>query len=271
LPTVTALLALIWIPFSIWYVTARRISPPRWLASGGQDVLATAKVSVTRPKTRREAMERLLLGGTTAVRIGLLWFVVLGLLLGLQWLFFRIGEPPDPDVRARVMYASLCICPIVTTIVSFAAIRRSRTPWLLATSSRTEFFGCIDGILMRLNYVMALVHAFWLIALWFAVSWQPGPFLEQLDAKQLNWMLLWVPGFFATNAQLARLWKWPIAAFAAAALFVLWRLSATGTRGHLLSAMLLIAAIVATYALRVLARRRWRDGDFPRVPAAAAS
>lgn len=270
-PLVSALLALIWLPFAIWYLRARRISRPRWLASGGQDVLATATVSVARPKSRREAIERLLLGGTTAVQIGLLWFVVLGLLLGLQWLFFRAGEPPDPEVVVRVMHASLCICPIVATIVSFAAIRRSRAPWLLATSSRVEFFACIDRILMRLNYLMALVHAFWFIALWFAFSWQPGPFLEQLDAKQLNWMLLWVPGFFATNAQLARLWKWPVAAFAAGTLVILWRLSGTGTRGYLLSVLLLIAAIVATFALRVLARRRWRDGDFPRAATSSAS
>jgi hypothetical protein len=264
LPMVSALLALIWIPFSIWYLKARRISPPRWLASGGQDVLATAMVSWARPKSRREALERQLLGGTTVVWLALQWFVVLGLLLGLQWLLDRVGEPRDPKLVARVMYVSLCICPIVTTIVCFAAIRRSRALWLLATSSRVEFFASIDSILMRLNYLMALVHLSWLVALWFAFSWRHGPLLEQLDATQLNWLLLWVPEFFATNAQLARLPKWSSAIFAAGAMVVLWRLSATGERGNLLAVMLLVAAITATFVLRVLARHRWRDGDFPR-------
>jgi hypothetical protein len=80
-----------------------------------------------------------------------------------------------------------------------------------------------------------------------------------------------VPGLFATNAQLARLPKWPVAILAAGALVVVWRFSETGARAYLLAVMLLIAAIVATFALRVLARRRWRDGDFPRGIAAATS
>ncbi len=270
-PRNLALLALIWIPFAIWYLKARRISPPRWLASGGQDVLATATVSAARPRSRQEAFERLLLGGTTIRQLGLLWFLVLGFLLGLQWLFVRVGDPRDPALVARVMYFSLCICPLVTTIVSFAAIRRSRAPWLLATSSRVEFFAGIDRILMRMNAVMVLVHAFWLVAVWLVYSRQPGPLLGQLDAAQLNWLLLWVPGFFATNAQLARLPKWPITLLATGALIFLWRLSAAGTRGYLFATLLLIAAVIATFALRVLARRRWRDGDFPRAATSAAS
>lgn len=264
-------LALIWIPFGVWFLKVRRISAPHWLAGDGQDVLATTLISTTGPKSQREALERLLLGGTTVVRFGLQWLLVLALLLGMQWMLARVGDPSDPALVHRVMIASLCIVPIVTTVVSFAAIRRSRALWLLVTSSRVEFFACIDRILMRLNGVMVLVHALWLAVLWFAFSWPPGPFLEQLHSAQLNWMLLWVPGFFVVSAQLARLPKWPVAIVVLAALYFLWPLSAAGSLGYLATMLLLIVAIIATFALRVLARRRWREGDFPRVVTSAAS
>ncbi len=82
---------LIWVFFAIWYLRARRIHPPGWLVGGGHDVLATALVSTVAPQSRNEALQRQLLGGTTVIRLGAQWFVILGFLLGLQWLLAKSG------------------------------------------------------------------------------------------------------------------------------------------------------------------------------------
>ncbi|MEO8314931.1 MAG: hypothetical protein ABI645_09070 [Pseudomonadota bacterium] len=273
-PGALMLLALIWIPFTIWYLRARRISPPAWLGGDGQDVLATNMVSWARPRSRRVALERQLLGGITIVRFGLQWFVVLGLLLGLQWLLLRVGEPSEPAVVARVMYASLCICPVVTTVVSFAAIRRSRALWLLTASTRGEFFACVELILRRLHVVMMLVFASWLAVLWFSEYWQPGPGMDRI---WLLWGLSWL-GLFAIYAQFAGWPKWPVAIVAAGATFSVWGFFDAPASNHwsqaaegLTATSLIVTAGVASIALRWHAHRRWRKGDFPRAVTSTAS
>ncbi len=272
-------LALIWIPFGVWYLNARRISAPGWLARSGQDVLATTLIIANRPESQREALERLLLGGTTVMRFGLQWFLVLALLLGMQWLLASVGDPSDPALVIRVMLASLCIVPIVTTIVSFAAIRRSRAIWLLATSSRGEFFSRIERILIRLNLVMALVCASWLVVLWLAQPKQPDSTLHLLSAGHFQLLALWVAGLFAIYTQLAGLPKWPIATLAATVLvYVLWvvnepadQVGMTDTAQVLAAVVLMIALTIATVALRWLAQRRWSNGDLPRAVTSPAS
>lgn len=272
-------LALIWIPFGVWFLNARRISPPGWFARSGQDVLATTLVTTEKPKSQQEAVERLLLGGTTVVRFGLQWFLLLALLLGLQWAVALLGETHDPALVIRVMLASLCIVPIVTTVVSFAAIRRSRAIWLLATSSRGEFFSRVERILIRLNLAMVLVCASWLVVLWLAQPSQPDASPYQVSEAYLQLLALWLAGLFAINTQLASLPKWPIATLAATVLFYAWwvvnetpgRVGLTDAAQVMVAFVLMIVLTIATLALRWLAQRRWCMGDLPRAVTSSAS
>jgi hypothetical protein len=272
-----AVAGLIWILFAAWYLRARRISRPGWLSGGGDDVLATALVSAAGPKSRNEALQRQLLGGTTILRFGAQWLVILGLLLGLQWLLATFAQT-ESTASAQVMYASLCICPVVTTMVSFAAIRRSRTLWLLTGSTRGEFFNGVERILVRLNLVMVLVFACGLAALWFAQSWRTGTISDQVALANVHLMSLWIVGLFAIYGQLARWPKWLVAVLAAATLVFVWWLTAWGLRSHpgkplevLWGTGLIMTVPVAWIALRWQAQRRWREGDFPRAITSAAS
>jgi hypothetical protein len=273
-----ALLVLIWLPFSIWYLRARRISPPRWLVGSGQEVLATSLVSSARPRSRRQALERQLLGGTTVIHLSLVWFVVIGLLLAMQWVIVSLSEPDDSIVVGRVMNASLCLCPIVTTIVSFAAIRRSRALWLLTSSTRAEFFHCVERILVRLNLAMALVFAIWLAALWFMQSWRSGPAEDQLGLAFVQVIILWLAGLFAIYAQLAGWPRWLVATIVAGMLMCLWWITTLPVTTFsqqpatpLAATLLLMVVPVVGTALRWQALRRWREGDFPRVVTSMAS
>jgi hypothetical protein len=276
-PVLLAWLALIWTLFAAWYLRARRVSRPGWLSGGGDDVLATSLTSAAGPRSRNEALQRQLLGGTTILRFGAQWFVVLGLLLGLQWLLARLAQT-DPTASAQVMYASLCLCPVVTTMVSFAAIRRSRTLWLLTGSTRGEFYSCVERILVRLNVVMALVFACGLAVLWFTQSWRTDPLIDQVGLANVHLLCLWITGLFAIYAQLARWPKWLVAVLAAATLVIVWWLTAVALRTHtekplevLLGIGLVITVPIAWIALRWQAQRRWREGDFPRAITSAAS
>jgi hypothetical protein len=272
-----AMFALIWMLFAAWYLRARRVSRPGWLSGGGDDVLATALVSAAGPKSRSEALQRQLLGGTTILRFGAQWLVILGLLLALQWLFASLAQT-DPTTSAQVMYASLCICPVVTTMVSFAAIRRSRTLWLLTGSTRGEFYNCVERILVRLNLAMVLVFACGLAALWFAQSWRTGPIIDQVALANVHLMSLWIVGLFAIYAQLARWPKWLVAVLAASTLVIVWWLTVLALRSHtvkslevLLGTGLIMTVPVAWIALRWHAQRCWREGDLPRAVTSAAS
>lgn len=270
------LLAMIWIPFAMWYLRERRISFPGWLSNGGQDVLATSLVSQTPPKSRSEALQRQLLGGTTVGRFGAQWFVILGLLLGLEWLLARLANN-DPALMARVMYASICFGPVVTTVVSFAAIRRSRSLWLVTSSTRAELFKCVSGILGRLSAVMALVFAIWLTVLWYTLAWRPGTETNLFGVTPFHFsMLLWL-GWFAITAQLAGWSRWTSAIIAVGALVTTAWLSsmAVPNAGNgalaLALALLLICIWSVTFALRRQAQRHWREGDFPRAVISTAS
>ncbi len=272
-------LALIWIPFSVWYLNVRRISAPGWLARDDQDVLATTLISATRPKSRQEALERLLLGGTTVVRFGIQWFLVLALLLGMQWALSRVGDPSEPVLVIRVMLASLCIVPIVTTVVGFAVIRRSRAIWLLSDSSRDESFRRIDRTLIRLNLVMALVCGCWLVVLWLAQQNQPDPSQFLMTEAYFQLLALWVAGLFAISTQLAGWPKWPVAVLAATVLFYAWwvtnepadRVGLNDATQVMAAVGLVIGLTMATVALRWLAQRRWCNGDLPRSFTSVAS
>lgn len=269
-------LAAIWIPFSIWYLKARRISPPRWLSSGNHDVLATVTAGFTRPRSRREAQERLLLGGATVTRFGLQWFALLGMLLALlyavQWSLVRMGQYVDPVPMAWAMYASLAIYPVVTTIVSFAALRRSRALWLLSASTRAEFLDCVELILRRMHIAVALAFAVWLAVLWLLIPVHVQDASDKLPVVIFQVQQLMALGWFTVYAQLARLPKWTIATAAAGLLMLIWWLTAlAGTRGILVGVLLSIGMLVASILFRTLARFRWLYGDIPRLPTSAAS
>jgi hypothetical protein len=263
------MLGVIWIPFSIWYLRARRINRPSMLVAGGQDVLATATVSVCPPRSRDEAVRRQLLGGSSVVRLSVQWFAAAGLLLGIQWVLARVGEPSDQQLVTQAMYASLLLCPVVTTLVSSAAIRRSRVLWLVTGSSRAELFAIVERVLFRVTRGLALTFAVWFAVLW--ITQLPKP----PAGTVLAFATLVLMGQFATYAQLAWLPRWPTAIFAGVGLMLIWRLATVWFApevqrpGAAIVALLMIVGI-ATAALRGLAQRRWRDGDFPRSANVAA-
>ncbi len=64
--------------FAIWFLLARRVRPPGWLLPGGQSVLAAVALAESSNGVfgGSEALERLLMGGSSVSRLLIQWLLV---------------------------------------------------------------------------------------------------------------------------------------------------------------------------------------------------
>lgn len=264
-PWAIALPLLLWALFGAWYLRARRINPPGWLLPGGQSVFgAVAMTDAARTNLpRRAALERLLLGGTSVMRLLLQWSLVAGVLLLVLNL---IGRTSEGDARsvAHVSFAALILCPVVVAALAASLVRRARALWLPSGFSRGELFGYIESTLLKLMLGMALVFSVFLLLLWYSQPWHPATTLPLMLSGLFIATLLIAgfvgarPGFWQGLVLIAVLTPIWLRAFIAP----LFNLTPVGTWWAL------AAGLVAIVALRELARRRWLKEDLPRPSAA---
>lgn len=261
----------VWLAFGIWYLRTRFIRPPGWLLPGGQSVFAAvALADATGSRlSQRAALERMLLGGTSAARLLAQWLLIGGLLLVLLLLMGRSSAEYARSV-AHMTFAALLLCPVIVAALSKALVRQSRALWLPSGFSRSELFAYVETALLKLSLGMALVFTTFLLVLWFTQPWRPATSLPLLLAA------LFVSTLLFAYPLLMRPDRWTHGRVAVLVLVVV--LILTRSFVNPLLGMTPVGTwwspaigLVAIVALRELARRRWQVDDLPRVATSPAS
>jgi hypothetical protein len=294
-PWSIALPLLLWAAFGTWYLRTRRIRPPGWLLPGSQSVIAAVAMAETVGSglSRRVALERLLLGGSSVLRLLAQWLLVGGMLLAILLLLARQGEQESRSV-AHMSFAALILCPVIVAALAAGVIDRARGLWLPSGLSRTELLAHTETVLLKLTVGLWLLFAGFLALLWYTQPWRPG--LTLVDAM----LVLLLPSLLLATHALTRphgfdyYWSWPIVLLLC--LFNCWQLLITwnpqdwfdaGATSYMLSSIVTLSdpligvephpwvwsalAGVATIGFHLMARHRWLAEDLPRVPAQAAS
>jgi hypothetical protein len=259
--------ATLWLVFGGWYLWARRIHPPGWLLPGGQSFFASVATvdAATAGIQRPAALQRLLLGGSTLVRILSQWLLVVGMLLVVLLLLGRSSE--EALIAAHLAFIALIVCPVIVVAQSAAIVRRARVLWLPSGFSRPQLFAFTERLLLKLSAGMAVLFCGLLLALWFTQPWHPV-----VPLAQVLGVVLVPPLMLVSYAMLQVIgpaaWRWPALAMVLVLMQrAVWR-PLTFTDPGLRDGMhgwIWLAAVVATgVALRMLARLRWWAGDLPR-------
>jgi hypothetical protein len=256
-----AALAAIWIAFGIWYVTARRISPPGWLKAGGQTIFVPEMVAVPSALQLRRGFDGLLLGGSTVPRIALQWLLVVFLLLFVQVLVAHYADS-DPVHVVAMLFSTLSISAIVAGALGFAIAQRSRSLWLLAGLDRAALFRRCEGLLLRACLGTGLAFGLLFALLWSTLARHP-PWRWQYVLASLV-----LPGLAAAWLGLSQAKRnvW-LDVLVSAALVGAWYSSAVRplfeAAGRESWGLLAVEAL-GVIVLRELARRRWAAIDWPR-------
>ena len=136
-----ALPCALWMLFAIWYLRARRIRPPGWLLPGGQSVFAAVAMAenTNAGLSRRAALERLLLGGTSVLRLLVQWLLVGGVLLVVLMLSGALGRAGRPKRGARGLRGADPVSGHRGRAVGGSRAPRAAL-WLPSGFSRAELF-----------------------------------------------------------------------------------------------------------------------------------
>jgi hypothetical protein len=266
-----ALPCALWAMFGFWYLRARRIAPPGWLLPGGPSLLGAVAMTDAADAgySRRAALGRLLLGGTSVLRLLTQWLLVGGALLMVLLLIARIDAEAARSV-AHLAFAALVLCPIIVATLSRAVVRRARALWLPSGLSRIELFQFVETVLLKLALGMALVFGAFLLLLWNTQAWRPATSLVLMcSGLVVSTLLFTVPVIWRLET---RKW-WEVAAW----VVTMVPLVENSFAGPLLGMTPVgtwwspAIGLVAIVALRELARRRWLAEDLPRAATSPAS
>lgn len=271
LPPRAGILVLVtqWGLFGWWFLSVRRIGRSAWLSRGGAEALLVTGADtsgIAAGATREAALERLLLDGNSALRFSGKWLVALALMLGIELTLAGVVFDSTPRLLAGALYGSLLILLVGITTVGESAASRLRSLWLPSALSRAQLFALAERSLWKVAALFMVMGAVFLAAVWFALSWRPAAGLDYGLWTLLGGMLL--PAYGALWGRTA--WKWPvIAATLAVAIHTYWAVFVSGAPAR--SGWWLAVLLVATVALRWLARRRWLAADMPRAATSQAS
>jgi hypothetical protein len=261
----------LWALFGIWYLRARRIRPPGWLLPGSQSVLATVVVTdtATAGLGQRAALERLLLGGASVLRLLAQWLLVFGALLILLALMAWQNEDHARSV-AHFAFAALLLGPAVVAVQALAIVRQARVLWLPSGYSRAQLLAFTERTLLKFALGMALLFAGFLLLLWFTQPWRPAVTLPHALA------VIVMPGLLLALYALSRpggpAFYWPVVV--AILWGIMWRpltsvepmawadadINWAGAVGW----QWIAAATAAILLPHLLARQRWKSRDLPR-------
>jgi len=144
-----------WTIFGVWYLRTRSIHPPGWAVGGKGSVAATGLGIAEAPVTREAAMTRWLLGSSTPLRIGLLWLLGAGLLIGVQLVLAHEYASPPRGVNAMI-FGTLSLSAVVIGAISYAIAGRSRGLWLTAGRSRLQLHAWCERLMVRVLLAIVL-------------------------------------------------------------------------------------------------------------------
>jgi hypothetical protein len=260
-PTGLVVAVVVWVVFSIWFLTSRRIGIAAWrvrqetFTAGAEGAVATA--------TPIEAMQRWLLNSGTPLSLGLQWGLAMLILLGVQLVLPRLigGNSPATWVTA-MLFSTLSLAAAVVGAVSWTIAKRSRWLWLLAGKSRLELFRHCERLMLKSLLAVLLPMGALSLALWFILdmrpSLPPGYLLLAMAGPAL------AAGWFGLMQVHRRI---PLDGLAGLLLVLGWlygliRPMFRGETEPQWGIMLAVLALVVS--LRVVAFTRWREADWPR-------
>jgi hypothetical protein len=260
-PAGWAALAAVWVVFGVWYLQARRISPPGWLKAGGQVISLARAGRAPRAVTPGRGLDGLLLGGSTVIELALQWFAVVFVLLLVQALIAHYADS-DPLPVVALLFSTLSLSAVVAGALGFAIAKRSRALWLPAGLDRAALYRRCEGLLLRACAGLALAFGLLFVLLWATLAPHP-PWRWQYVLTSLA-----LTGLAAAWLGLAQVRRH--AALDSGVSLVLLAAWLVGTVGPLFAPTahdawgVLAAEALGVVLLRELSRRRWAAVDWPR-------
>jgi hypothetical protein len=257
----------VWVVFSIWFLTSRRIGTTEWrvrqesVTAGSEGAVAT-----TTPVT---AMQRWLLSSGTPVTLGVQWSLAMLVLMGVQLGVPHLIGADGPAVWVTaMMFGTLSLAAAVIGATSWTIARRSRWLWLPAGKTRLELFKHCERLMVKSLLAIVLPMGVLSLVLWFFLDARPS-----LPPGYLS-LAMTVPALAAGWLGLMQVHRRISLDGLAALLLVFGWL--TGLISPLFRGEseprwgVVLAELALVVLLREVAYRRWRKADWPRTQSSMA-
>jgi hypothetical protein len=258
----------LWVVFSIWFLTSRRIGTTAWRVH--QETVTAGSDSAIATATPAEAMQRWLLSSGTPLTLGLQWGLAMLVLLGAQLVVPRLigGDSPRDWVTA-MLFGTLSLVTAVMGAVSWTIAKRSRWLWLPAGKTRLELFRHCERLMLKSFLAVSLPMIALSLALWFVLdlrpSLPPGYLALAMSGPAL------AAGWFGLM-QVHRRFSLDGLAGLLLALGWLYGLIRPMFRGETKPEWGIVLAVLALVVLlREIAYARWRTADWPRTQSSMSS
>jgi hypothetical protein len=258
----------VWVVFSVWFLTSRRIGTTAWRMR--QETVTAGSESAVAAATPVEAMQRWLLSSGTPLTLGLQWGLAMLVLLGVQLVVPRlIGGDSPRDWMTAMLFGTLSLAAAVIGAVSWTIAKRSRWLWLPAGKTRLELFRHCERLMLKAILAVVLPMGALSLVLWLVLDLRPSLPPAYLALAMLGPAL--AAGWFGLM-QVHR------------------RISLDGLAGFLLIAgwfaglirplfrgetepewRLVLAVLALVVVLREVAYARWRGADWPRTQSSMSS
>ena len=258
----------VWVVFSVWFLTSRRIGTTAWRVR--QETVTAGTESAVAAVTPVEAMQRWLLSSGTPLTLGLQWGLAMLVLLGVQLIVPRlIGGDSPRDWMTAMLFGTLSLAAAVIGAVSWTIAKRSRWLWLPAGKTRLELFRHCERLMLKTILAVVLPMGALSLVLWLVLDLRPSLPPAYLALAMLGPAL--AAGWFGLM-QVHR------------------RISLDGLAGFLLIAgwfaglirplfrgetepewRVVLAVLALVVVLREVAYARWRGADWPRTQSSMSS
>jgi hypothetical protein len=258
----------VWVVFSIWFLTSRRIGTTAWRVR--QETVTAGSESAAAATTPVEAMQRWLLSSGTPLTLGLQWGLAMLVLLGVQLVMPRLigGDSPRDWVTA-MLFGTLSLAAAVIGAVSWTIAKRSRWLWLPAGKTRLELFRHCERLMLKSLVAVMLPMVVLSLVLWFVLDVRPALPPGYLALAMSGPAL--AAGWFGLM-QVHR--KFSLDGLAGLLLILGWvsGLIRPMFRGETEPRWGIVLAVLALVVLlREVAYARWREADWPRAQSSMSS
>jgi hypothetical protein len=258
----------VWVAFSIWFLTSRRIGTTAWRVR--QETVTTASHSTVAAATPVEAMQRWLLSSGTPLTLGLQWGLAMLVLASVQLVVpHLIGADSPRDWVTAMLFGTLSLAAAVVGAVSWTIAKRSRWLWLPAAKTRLELFRHCERVMLKSLLALILPMMALALVLWFVFDVRPS-----LPARYLVLAVLCLSlaaGWFGLM-QVHR--KFSLDGLAALLLILGWLFGLIRPlfRGKTEPEWgIALAGLALVVLLRGVAYARWRKADWPRTQSSVSS
>jgi len=258
------LIALVtWVIFGAWYLRAARIQASGWTrAQVRHGAAGVAPIDTNSPATREQAMQRWVLGGSTPLRITLLWMAGVAVLVGVQLLLpVLLGLNSPRRAVAVMIFSTMAVSFVVTGSIGWSIALRSRALWLTGGRTRRELHAWCERVMVRVLLATGVPFMLLGAALWWGLPQRPA-----LPGVYLLLALL-APALTAAWIGLMQVqYRLVVDVICGLAVIVgMWitlvqpQITGAGPRWGMLGAQFALVFVV-----RQLAAWRWRGVDWPR-------